>query len=308
MSNYVYFTPEEKQQAHEANIEELLRREGEALKRSGTELQWGDGSNKVTIRGNTWYHQYEQVGGDAISFVQRFYGKSFPDAVQFLLGKSVGTVRQDPQKQYPKAQEQKQFTLPPRNENMRRAYAYLIHERGLDRRVVDAFAHRQMIYESADTHNVVFVGYDAKGIPRPAQKRSTSSQGSYKGNASGSMMEYSFHWHGTSEHLFLFEAPIDMLSYITMLDGDWKQHSYAAACSVSDRVLFQMLKDNPNIRFVYIAFDNDEAGQTAAQKLCNKLSQQNISACILVPQYKDWNEDLLHSNDISEDAAIQQAM
>ena len=67
-------------------------------------------------------------------------------------------------------------------------------------------------------------------------------------------------------------------------------------------------KDNPNIQFVYIAFDNDEAGQTAAQRLCNKLSQQNISACILVPQYKDWNEDLLHSNDISEDAAIQQAM
>ena len=191
---------------------------------------------------------------------------------------------------------------------MRRAYAYLIHERGLDRRVVDAFAHRQMIYESADTHNVVFVGYDAKGIPRHAQKRSTASQGSYKGNASGSMMEYSFHWHGTSEHLFLFEAPIDMLSYITMLDGDWKQHSYAAACSVSDRVLFQMLKDNPNIQFVYIAFDNDEAGQTAAQKLCNKLSQQNIPACILVPQYKDWNEDLLHSNDISEDVAVQQAM
>ena len=69
-----------------------------------------------------------------------------------------------------------------------------------------------------------------------------------------------------------------------------------------------MLKDNPNIQFVYVAFDNDEAGQTAAQKLCNKLSQQNIPACILVPQYKDWNEDLLHSNDISEDAAIQQAM
>ena len=112
MSNYVYFTQQEKQQAHETNIEELLRREGETLKRSGTELQWGDGSNKVTIRGNTWYHQYEQVGGDAISFVQRFYGKSFPDAVQFLLGKSVGTVRQDPQKQYPKAQEAKAISSP----------------------------------------------------------------------------------------------------------------------------------------------------------------------------------------------------
>ena len=72
MSRYVYFTPEQKEQAHMTNLEDLLRREGETLKRSGSEWEWRDGSQKVTIRGNEWFHQYDQVGGDAISFVQRF--------------------------------------------------------------------------------------------------------------------------------------------------------------------------------------------------------------------------------------------
>lgn len=308
MGHYIHFTPQEIEQASNTDIADLLRRQGEKLTPSGSELQWGNGSSKITVRGSVWYHQYGKYGGDAISFVRNFYNKSFPEAVQFLLGRECGVVakRAEPRPTQPK--ESKQFQLPSANDNMRRVYAYLIHERGLDRRVVDVFTHKKMIYESAETHNVVFVGYDKNGIPRHAQKRSTASEGTYKGNASGSMMEHSFHWHGSSPNLFLFEAPIDMLSYITMLDKDWQQHSYAAACSVTDKVLFQMMQDNPKIQNVFVCFDNDEAGQTAAQKLCAKLSSMNISACTLVPLHKDWNEDLLYSQKQDQQSGIQQAM
>lgn len=308
MGKYIHFTPEEKDQAHRTDIVDLLRCQGEKLTRSGTEWQWGDGSSKVTVRGNEWFHQYGQYGGDAISFVEKFYNMSWPEAVQFLLGKECGAVARCVESKPPQPRETKQFQLPESNNNMRRVYAYLIHERGLDRRVIDVFAHKKMIYESAGTHNVVFVGYDKNGVPRHAQKRSTASEGTYKGNASGSMMEHSFHWHGSSPNLFLFEAPIDMLSYITMLDDDWRQHSYAAACSVTDKVLFQMMKDNPNIQNVFVCFDNDEAGLSAGMKLCSKLSSMNISACTLVPLYKDWNEDLLHMRKQEQQASVQQAM
>ena len=87
----------------------------------------------------------------------------------------------------------------------------------------------------------------------------------------------------------------------------WERHSYAAACSVSDRVLFQMLKDNPNIHNVYIAFDNDEAGQTAGKKLCTMLTDMGISAYTLVPVYKDWNEDLVRGNSPMNNADEEQA-
>lgn len=307
MGKYIHFSQEERERAHRTDLVALLRGQGETLTKSGSEWQWGEGSNKITIRGNQWYHQYERDGGDAIKFVQRFYHKSFPEAVQFLLDKDCGTIDREPVRQ-PIPRQPKAFVLPPRHDNMRRVYAYLMHERGLDRKVLDAFVYKKMLYEAAGNHNAVFVGYDKDGVARHAQKRSTASEGTYKGNAIGSMMEHSFHWHGSSPNLFLFEAPIDMLSYITLMEGDWRQHSYGAACSVTDKVLFQMMEDNPNIQYVFVCFDNDEAGQRAAQKLNAKLTSMNISSCILVPERKDWNEDLLYYREQERRNAMQQTM
>ena len=289
MSNYIHYTQEQKDKARTTNLVDLLQRQGEHLKRSGAEYQWRDGSNKVTIRGNLWYHQYEEVGGDAIDFVRKFYNKDYPEAMEYLLNGYGGTLSVAP----PVKREPKEFEMPLRNDNMCRVYAYLLQQRGLSRDVVNAFAHKQMIYESLPHHNAVFVGYDTEGVPRHAHKRGTGSQSTYKGNAEGCTPEYSFHWNGTSNKIFLFEAPIDMLSYISMNPYQWQTNTYAASCSVADRVLFQCLKDNPNIKEVYICLDNDTAGQTAAKRISDKLFVQGYKTEILTPTHKDWNEDLI---------------
>lgn len=295
MSQYIHFTEQQKTQARQTDIAELLRSQGETLKRSGSESEWMDGGQKVTIRGNLWYHQYEQVGGDAVDFVRRFYNKSYPEAIEYLLGGSGGTLAVSPSVQ----KEEKPFVLPPKNDNMRRVFAYLLNRRGIDREVLYAFVHKGMIYESADYHNAVFVGFDSNGKPKHAHKRGTGSESSYKGNVSGSHPEFSFHWSGQSDTLYLFEAPIDMLSFISMQKEGWRQHSYAASCSVSDRVLFQTLKDNPNIRQVVLCLDSDEPGQTAAKRIADKLFVQGNASEILVPVHKDWNEDLLAAASLS---------
>ena len=295
MSQYIHFTEQQKTQARQTDIAELLRSQGETLKRSGSESEWMDGGQKVTIRGNLWYHQYEQVGGDAVDFVRRFYNKSYPEAMEYVLGGSGGTLAVSPSVQ----KEEKPFVLPPKNDNMRRVFAYLLNRRGIDREVLYAFVHKGMIYESADYHNAVFVGFDSNGNAKHAHKRGTGSESSYKGNVSGSQPEYSFHWSGQSNTLYLFEAPIDMLSFISMQKEGWRQHSYAASCSVSDRVLFQTLKDNPNIRQVVLCLDSDEPGQTAAKRIADKLFVQGTASEILVPVHKDWNEDLLAAASLS---------
>lgn len=298
---YIAFTTEQRERARKTDLVELLRSQGESLKRSGKEWEWRDGSQKVTIRGNLWFHQYEQKGGDAIDFVRRFYGKSYVEAMEYLLGNSDGVV----QVSLPIAKtESKPFALPPKNTNMRRVFAYLLHHRGIDREVLYAFVHAGAIYESADYHNAVFVGLDTDGIPRHAHKRGTGSGSSYKSNAYGSQPEYSFHWLGASDTLYLFEAPIDMLSFISQHKTNWRQHSYAASCSVSDRVLFQCLKDAPAVKKVYLCFDNDEAGQTAAKRISEKLSIQGVHSEILVPVHKDWNEDLLAEK--QEESEVEQ--
>lgn len=299
MSELYYFTQAQKEIAERTSLVMLLRSQGEKLKPSGSEWEWLHQGQKVTIRNNLWYHQYEQTGGDAVSFVRRFMSKGYIDAVEYLLRFNGEPIPERSRS------ERKPFALPAANENMKRVFAYLVNQRGIDRDVVYAFVHQKMIYESAKHHNAVFVGYDKGGVPRHAHKRSTAKNGTYKCNVAGSVPEYSFHWSGSSEKLFLFEAPIDLLSYICLHPDGWRQHSYAAACSVSDRVLFQMLQDNPAIETVYLCFDSDEPGQTAAGKTSDKLFIRGIKSEILVPCHKDWNEDLLYRREESDCRELQ---
>lgn len=212
MSKYINFTKEQREQARRTDLANFLISQGEKVKKSGSEYEWLDGSQKVTIRGHLWYHQYEQIGGDAVDFVRRFYNKDYAEAVEMLLNNCGGQIITSP----PIEISHKPFELPPRNDRMSRVFSYLLLTRGIDKDVLYEFVRNKMIYESADYHNAVFVGYDSSGKPRHAHKRGTVTSNAYKGNVAGSQPEFSFHWHGTSDKLFLFEAPIDMLSYISM--------------------------------------------------------------------------------------------
>ena len=196
MSSYIHFTEEQKQRAAAVDLEEFLRCRGEKLLSSGREKRLAS-DHSVTVRGNEWYDHAEERGGHAVSFVQRFYGLSYPDAVTLLLGGEPGTA-------YPSAGERteepaKPFVLPPTNKDMRRVFAYLIKHRSIARDVVAHFAKAGLLYEDAEYHNAVFVGTDTEGIPRHAHKRSTNSYGkAFRLNVEGSDPRYSFHYVGIS--------------------------------------------------------------------------------------------------------------
>ena len=216
---------------------------------------WLDHGQKVTIRGNLWFHQYEQVGGDAIDFARRFYNMEYPEAVQLMLAMGAATIR-EPVEPF----SQKPLEIPQKHENMRRVYGYLLRHRGIDKEVLDAFSYRGLVYESADYHNAVFVGIDREGKPRHIHKHSTAVQGSFKGNAPEVTRSTAFTGSAVGRPV-LFEAPIDMLSFISMHKQHWKSSSYAAACGVSDKVLWKTMEGRPFIRNVCICLDNDETGK-----------------------------------------------
>lgn len=296
MSGYVHFTDEQKERARQTDIVSLLERQGEKVRRAGSEYEWLDGTAKVSIRGNLWFHQYEREGGNAIDFVKRFFDKNYTEAMQFLLNGEGGELKTAP------PVEKKAdgiFVMPRRNETSARAYAYLSKSRGIDREVLNEFFRKKLIYESEKYHNAVFVGYNPNGQPLHAHMRGTGTKSTFKGNVPFGMPEYSFHWYGSSGRLFLFEAPIDMLSFISMNKEGWKQHSYAACCGVSDRVAMQLLKDDPRIKRVSICLDNDEEGRKSGKRIKGNLESKGVQADILVPKLKDWNEDLLLRQRIS---------
>ena len=291
MAKYIHFTEEQKQQAASVDLERFLLCRGEKLITSGREKRLAR-DHSVTVRGNEWYDHAEERGGHAVSFIQKFYGLNYPEAVSLLLGGDTGNA-------FPAASEKEQedpkpFELPPANSDMRRVYAYLVKRRGIDRDIVTAFARAKLLYEDAEYHNAVFVGTDADGVARHAHKRSTNSEGkAFRLNVEGSNPKHSFHHIGTDGRLYVFEAPIDLLSYITLNPENWQEHSYVACCGTSSHPVLELVAQHPEIKAVYLCLDNDEAGHTACKRMEALLEMVGVQTMQLIPFGKDWNDDLL---------------
>lgn len=112
-------------------------------------------------------------------------------------------------------------------------------------------------------------------------------------NVEGSDPRYSFHWNGTSDRLYVFEAPIDLLSFLTLYPKNWQQHSFVALCGVGEQAMLWMLERNPNIQNVALCLDHDEAGIEAGGKLAELLKEWGyFDVSVLQPTCKDWNEDV----------------
>lgn len=289
--DYVYFTDDQKQRANSVDLVDFLERQGEKLVRSGHEWRWKR-YDSVTVRGNEWFRHSRKEGGHAIDFVQEFYDMSFPEAVQWLLGGESGVEWNQTDKSA--LPPKKEFALPAQNPDMRRVFAYLIKQRFIDRDVLSRFAHEKLIYEDKQYHNAVFVGLDENGIARHAHKRGTYTQGEpYKGNVEGSDPRYSFHWIGKSDRLYVFEAPVDMLSFITLHPKDWMNHSYVTLDGVSEHALLRQLELHPNLQKVILCLDHDEAGIEANGRLRDILVERGyMDTEVLQSVWKDWNEDV----------------
>ena len=291
MSGYVYFTEEQKQRANAVDLEDFLTRQGEKLLRSGREKRLAS-DHSITVCGNRWFDHAREKGGCAIDFVQMFYGRSFPDAVTMLLNGEQGQAYRPSGQRRPEPRGP--FALPEANKDMRRVFAYLTKTRCLDRDVVSAFARAKLIYEDAQYHNAVFVGIDADGIARHAHKRGTYTQGeSFKGNVDGCDPRYSFHFIGQNDTVYVFEAPIDLLSFLSLYKKDWQQNSYVSLCGVAEHALLQLLTDNPQIKKIGLCLDNDKAGFKARERITGILSERGYrNVFSLFSAQKDWNEDL----------------
>ena len=224
---YIHFTEDQKLRANSVDLVEFLRRQGEKLISSGQDKRLTS-DHSITVHGNEWYDHAAERGGHAISFVQNFYGLTYPEAVTRLLNGEQGEVYIPAEKK--EKEPPKEFALPPSNQAMRRVYAYLLQQRHISREVLSAFAQKGLIYESRELsidqtkvyHNAVFVGFDERGVARHAHKRGLYTQGkSYRGNIEGSDPRCSFHWVGTKGDLFRNYAGIakDCYGYqIAVLD------------------------------------------------------------------------------------------
>ena len=295
-------TKKERYLAGHIDLVTLLRSRGETLKKLGSEWEWKFHDERVTIRNNVWFDQYTQKGGDAVDFFRYFYGESEEQAAAMLLNCSVPDLEKLPARSPPnlprtKREEPKQLEIPLANATMRRVFAYLCQTRGIDPEVVSAFVHARLLYESADHHNAVFVGRDGQGKVRHLHARGTLTGSHFRQTLPGSEKEYSFHWSGSSGKLYAFEAPIDLLSYISLHPEGWQDHTYVALCGVSAAPIHRLLEVKPQLEEVILCLDNDEAGHKAARRIAAELLREwNVTVSAEFPSQKDWNDELLSTS------------
>ena len=292
MGKFVYFTSAEKRQANEVDLPSFLRGPGREAPQGWTGVPAGQRPQHHRARhrcGMTMPHgKADAPSASCGSSTTR----PIPEAVSILLGRD-GQGIIPIAKQEPEPQEPKPFALPKPYLTMRRMYAYLTKHRCIDRDVVTAFVQEKLLYEDDPHHNCVFVGLDENGEARHAHLRSTGSQGKvFRINVESSDIKHSFHKNGTDRSLYVFEAPIDLLSHITLYPAGWLEHSYVACCGTSIQPVLERLRQNPKLDTVYLCLDNDEAGEDACDGMLDTLEDMGYDVERLRPEGKDWNDDL----------------
>ena len=283
------YTQAQIDKANAVDLEKFLRAQGETLVRSGKEYRW-KAHDSLTVCGNKWFRHSQSRGGFPVDFVMEFYGKSFPEAVQMLTGEP-GEVQPEADPAPSPA-----FRLPLRNVTNANILNYLTQERKLSPSLVNFFIAAGDIYEDATHHNVVFMGRDADGHPRYASSRGINEK--FRQDVAGAEKAFGFAHRGTDKQLLVFEAPIDLLSFIELFPKNWQQHNYLSLGGVSGKALRQFLSERPDVERVFLCLDSDKAGEDACKRLA-ALLPDTVSVTRIQPCMKDWNDVLVHRAEIS---------
>lgn len=309
------FSQEQIDRANAVNVIDYARSQGiEVVQSSG---EWYRAKHQGGLyfkrSANTWHWETQDTGGrGAISLCMKLENKSWKEAVKTLLNEEMDEMRYEPEWK-PEPEQIKEFHLPEKNNTYRHVFAYLIKHRGIEDSIVKDMVARGYIYENTK-NSCVFVGKDSEGNAKHASVRSTNTEGRvFKQDVAGSKKEYSFSLSGTSGIVNVCEAPIDVLSYMSLqkIHGIPVVDSYVSLGGVTDKALDRFMKEHPDIHKIRVCTDHDEAGEGALKRIYEKYGERcNVTRHR--PTYKDFNEDLMcyreqelfQSKGISKESAL----
>lgn len=294
------FTPEEMSIARETDLPDLLSHLGYQVRRLGSYYTTKE-MDSIRIKNRRRWRRYStDQGGDAITFLQEFCDKSFPEAVNYLLEFNGHQARDSPQyppsRTEPPKEEKPALVLPIANQDQRRVFAYL-QKRGIAPQVIRDFIQAGLLYEDAPHHNCVFVGREVGGKPRFASKRGTYDLDGpgFKGDVTGSDKSVAFPLpcDPALDWVAVFEAPIDLMSFCTMHRA--VTSNAVALCGLYQGGLDTYLKNHPHLKRIILCLDADGPGQEATRKLKAEYEQKGYQVSTRTPPLgKDWNEYLQH--------------
>ena len=290
------YTQEQIDRANRVDLVQFLHSQGETVIKSGNEYRWKR-HDSLTVKGNKWFRHSQSKGGYPIDFVMEFFSKTFPEAV-FLL------IREAPADHHTADAPSEKFRLPPRNRYIERVMVYL-RQRKIPEELIQEFYREGLIYEDAQRHNVVFVGKDESGIPRYAHCKGTED--TFRMDVLGSDKAHNFAYRSDGKSLFVFEAPIDLMSFIALYPKNWKSRNYLSLGGIGAKSLEGFLSERRDMETIYICTDADKAGNEAVVRLLESIPEQ-MTVIRLMPCAKDWNEVLMHKEELPHGKYIEETI
>ncbi|RGS30865.1 DUF3991 domain-containing protein [Eubacterium sp. AF22-8LB] len=213
------------------------------------------------------------------------------------------------------------------NRSMRQSIAYLTKTRGLDKDIVNKMITEKMIYQISDKYGpkVAFVGRKDNMYISSVCQRSVSPKIKFKGDFKN--CNYKVGWFydpetngrfgekgNSNKPLLVFEANIDMISYMSLLKEcgvDYTRFAYLSCSSINHDICIPETCKEYGYNTVRILFDNDYEGkenwgQNKAKEISSELSKTGIDAKPIIPDIpscKDWNDIIVgyRNNTISLD-------
>lgn len=307
----MHITNEQKQAANQIDLVAYLESKGYEMVKRGSSYKInlhgkkfpGDMSSLSIFENRRGWKRWStgEHGGDAISFLEKNMGMDFQNAVIELTGNNYSSFSNVTKPcKTTEYQDNKPLKLPEKaNGKYSRLFAYLTKTRMIDACIVTKMLADNKIYQDKNG-NVVFVGYDEKSEPKFACVRGTNTDKVFKGDCDGSDKRYAFSVEGSNtSKLYVFEAPIDLLSHATMANrytknnNAWTLHTRLCLAGTSDVALEHYLKTHSNIKELHFCLDNDDAGQSAAKKHCEKYTSLGYKTINHCPKHNDMNDDLV---------------
>jgi len=255
-------------------------------------------------------------GSNAIDYLVKVRGVEFREAVRELINESFSfsyssANRAPPVK--PKSKDEGHFfMLPEANSHSNDVIAYL-KGRGIEENIIMDCISKGLIYQSRKG-NCVFVGFDEQQSPKFACERGIGTS-DLKKDVAGSNKAFNFclpPQKGDSNNVYVFEGVVDCLSHasIAQIGGtDWNGHRLSLG-GVFAVALNTFLGNNPQITQVYLALDNDKAGQEATERIVNEVlgneTYNHISIFIAPPPVgKDYNDTLMFMQTQTKERKLQ---
>jgi hypothetical protein len=297
-----YVSPEDIEQAKQMDLLTYLQNyESNNLIRVSGSTYCTREHDSLKISNGKWCWFSHGVGGrTALDYLIKVKDYSFIQAVETILGRAAAVP---PVFHRQQSEPPRELLMPEMNDNADRVVSYL-KSRGIHPVIIDYCLENELIFETKEYHNAVFVGRDLSGNARYGALRSTTS--SYKGDVSGSDKHFSFSISGTSNTVHVFEAAIDLLSYATLelYDGrDWHRDSLLSLAGVYQTkrkdvvpiALEQFLNDHPGISTLRLHLDNDEIGRGAVAGIVSGLNGR----------YQVYDEPPRYGKDVNDQLKIR---